>query len=87
MTVKELQPDTGRNNSAISEIRPDTCQKCESLAAILEIPPWLFDGTDDVINTPRKHDTWCKKRAQYEANKAVSIHEHVVYLVKISVSE
>ncbi|XP_052789177.1 uncharacterized protein LOC128223804 isoform X2 [Mya arenaria] len=41
------------------------CAKCEALAAVLDTPPWLLGG---VVNKgPRSHESWCQRRARYEA--------------------
>ena len=55
----------------IKENPLQTCEKCEALAAILELPPWKWDGTYEVTSGPRTHSIWCHRRTRYEVYKQV----------------
>ena len=62
-----------RQNMTVTETDTDVCEKCKALAAAFDLPPWLWDSTLDVSSGPRNHTSWCRRRAQYEAYKLVSV--------------
>ncbi|XP_060558479.1 uncharacterized protein LOC132718772 isoform X2 [Ruditapes philippinarum] len=53
----------------VTETDVRVCEKCKALAAVFELPPWLWDPSLDVTSGPRNHTSWCRRRAQYEAYK------------------
>lgn len=58
----------------ISDINKDSCEKCDHISAIMELPPWLWDSSVGVDSGPQNHVTWCKRRKLYNIYKRVSLY-------------